>query len=321
MHFIKEKILKLSSNYLRNSLNLPDNSSIIIIRGGLGNQLFQYSLGLHLEKKFEKNVFFYDCSHNYKTTHSTSVTKILKKKLNFIKSNKIPKLIKFTIFSKYFLKINNFLFVRFNKKLFPILFLDHPLEKVNIDNESIKSNCLSIFSGTWHTNINSYDEQIFSNFNFPKKLQVTYTYENLTKLEFISLHIRRGDYISQKKAAKFHGNLKNQYYINSVKYIRTNFENLPVYIFTDDPKWVSDNFQSLISNSFLISEKFQDAEVDFFLMTKAKYFIISNSTFSWWAAFFSENKDKFIILPKNWFKKDVINSNLIYKEWAYKIIE
>ena len=84
---------------------------------------------------------------------------------------------------------------------------------------------------------------------------------------------------------------------------------------------MSDNFQPLINNSFLISEKSQDAEVDFFLMSKAKYFVISNSTFSWWAAFYSESKDKFIILPKNWFKKDLINPNLIYKEWSYKIIE
>ena len=321
MNFIKEKILKLSINFLRYSLNIPENSSIIILSGGLGNQLFQYSLGLHLEKKYDKNIFFYDSSHNYTTTHSTSITRILKRKLNFIKSEKIPNLIRFTIFSKYFLKLNNFLFRRFNKKLFPILFLDHPLKKINIDSEPIKSNSLSIFFGTWHTTINSYDAEIFSNFNFPKKFKLPNTINNLAKLEFISLHIRRGDYISQKKAAKFHGNLKNQYYINSVNYIRSNFENLPVYIFTDDPKWVSDNFQPLINNSFLISEKSQDAEVDFFLMSKAKYFVISNSTFSWWAAFYSESKDKFIILPKNWFKKDFINPNLIYKEWSYKIIE
>ena len=65
MHFIKEKIVKLSSNFLRYSLNLPENSSIIILSGGLGNQLFQYSLGLHLEKKFDKNIFFYDSSPKF----------------------------------------------------------------------------------------------------------------------------------------------------------------------------------------------------------------------------------------------------------------
>ena len=55
-------------------------------------------------------------------------------------------------------------------------------------------------------------------------------------------------------------------------------------------------------------------------MSKGNYFILSNSTFSWLAAFFSKDKDKFLVIPKFWFNGKEINSEYIYKEWNYKLI-
>ena len=321
MNFIKENILKVMSFILRKLLNLPPNSSIIIFNGGLGNQLFQYTLALHLQQKYSKNIFFYDISKDYKIVHTSGISKIFKTKLKFLNSRKIPKFIKHTIFSKYFLKLNNFAFKIFEKKLFPLFVIDHHLKKINLNNHLVKSNFLSIFIGTWHTTINSYNDQIFEDLNFSKDFSIPYNSKNLFKSDFICLHIRRGDYVSHKKASKYHGNLNNEYFLNSVNLIRSKYENLPVFIFTDDPKWVKNNLQPHIRNSHLISSDLQDAEVDFFLMTKAKYFVVSNSTFSWWTAFLSTKKNKFIIIPKKWFSKGEINSNLIYRNWSYKIME
>ena len=78
-------------NYL---LDLPPNTSIIILCGGLGNKLFQYSLAAHLEQKYKKNLFLYDISSHYKISHSSEISKISKKKYKFLNPNKIPKLIK-----------------------------------------------------------------------------------------------------------------------------------------------------------------------------------------------------------------------------------
>ena len=118
MNFIKENILKVISFSLRKLLDLPPNSSIIIFNGGLGNQLFQYTLALHLKQKYSKNIFFYDISNHYKIVHTSGISKIFKTKFKFLTSNKIPKFIKQTLFSKYFLKFNNFAFKITNNSSF-----------------------------------------------------------------------------------------------------------------------------------------------------------------------------------------------------------
>ena len=151
--------------------------------------------------------------------------------------------------------------------------------------------------------INSYNHRIFKNLNFSKYFLIPLKFKKFFKSEFICLHLRRGDYISNKKSSRYHGNLTNKYYINSVNFIRSKFKNLPVLIFTDDPKWAENNLQPYINNSHLISSEFQNAEIDFLLMTKAKYFIISNSTFHGGQHFINK-KNKFIIIQESGLVKE-----------------
>ena len=49
---------------------------------------------------------------------------------------------------------------------------------------------------------------------------------------------------------------------------------------------------------FIGYEKLNDYE-EFYLMRNYKYYIIPNSTFSWWAAYLSLKKNKLIFIPKN----------------------
>ena len=318
MKFFKNNLIKITSYIIRKLINLPINASIIIINGGLGNQLFQYSLALYLKNKYQKNIFLLDIRKEYKIHHKTVFTSIFKSQFPIIKQELIPKLLSKTVFSKKFLSLNKLFFSKTGLIFFPLLVSDHPIKNRSLENYLIKSNYLSIFMGTWHTTINNYDEDILK-FTYNNKFYIPNNYKKLFNSNFISIHLRRGDYVKDKKTARYHGNLKLDYFIESIQYIRLKYANLPVYIFTDDPIWAKNNIIPKINNSYLISSKNQSAEIDFFLMSKGKYFIISNSTFSWWAAFFSRDKEKFIILPKQWTSEHEINSNLIYKNWRYKL--
>jgi len=129
----------------------------------------------------------------------------------------------------------------------------------------------------------------------------------------ISLHIRRTDYVTNSGN---HHNLSLKYYEDSLSHFESDRN---VIVFSDDPKWC--NEQELFSEDrFLISEN-TDNRVDLCLMTLCSDFIIANSSYSWWGAWLSSNKDKKVIAPVEWFgkegyTKDHDTKDLIPNEWT-----
>nr|WP_075440397.1 alpha-1,2-fucosyltransferase [Prochlorococcus marinus] len=295
---------------------LPKNSAIIVYQGGLGNQLFQYLLGRELQKVFKKNVIYYDIRKYYKKNHKSDIQNLFQLKLRKYNIDKSNFLVKFILLSPLFLRFNKFVFQKLKIKIFSNYFFDNNNKPIILENFKNNDNLL-IFFGTWHNLINQYiySKNIknlkFKNINLPKN----YNFQK----KFISLHVRRGDYCDPK-TSNFHGNLNLNYYLSAIEFLRNKFGNIPVLLFSDDTEWISKNLSYLIKNSIVISSLKSSPEIDFYIMSKANYFILSNSTFAWLSAFLSEKKDKFVVLPKYWFKNEKINSYHIYKDWKYEVI-
>jgi hypothetical protein len=129
----------------------------------------------------------------------------------------------------------------------------------------------------------------------------------------IALHVRRTDYLINSEN---HFNLPLEYYESALSYFG---KERNVIVFSDDPKWC--NQQKLFSEDrFLISENV-DNRVDLCLMSLCDDFIIANSSFSWWGAWLSKNKNKKVIAPTQWFgktgyTKDLNTKDLIPQEWT-----
>lgn len=134
----------------------------------------------------------------------------------------------------------------------------------------------------------------------------------------LTIHIRRGDYVGQPN---HHPTTPLSYYNKILNEIEYNYEN--VYVFSDDEDWVKQNF---IGEKYIFP-KF-DIENDlycFILMSLGRDNVISNSTYSWWAAWLNKNTNKKIYSPthKNWFgsaysnldTKDLIPDNWIQIEY------
>lgn len=125
----------------------------------------------------------------------------------------------------------------------------------------------------------------------------------------ISLHIRRGDYLSNAN----YSILGNNYYENALNYFDSD---IPVIVFSDDPVWCKeqDIFQS---DRFFISEG-GDTAIDLCLMSMCSYHIIANSSYSWWGSYLSKSKKT--IAPKNWFEGDLkithTLKDLYLEEWT-----
>ena len=129
----------------------------------------------------------------------------------------------------------------------------------------------------------------------------------------LSLHIRRGDYLSQPN---HHPILPLTYYQTILTEISKNYEN--IFVFSDDIDWVKNNF--IGDNYVFPTFETENVLKSFVLMSMCCDNIISNSTYSWWAAWLNKNKNKKVYSPnhKQWFGTSYSNldtSDLLPDNW------
>jgi hypothetical protein len=123
----------------------------------------------------------------------------------------------------------------------------------------------------------------------------------------ISLHIRRNDYLTNGN----HPVQPIKYYISALSKMP---KELPVLIFSDDPEWCKEQ-KIFDGDRFLISET-DNPYFDLYIMTKCKYHIIANSSYSWWGAWLANSRN--VIAPKIWFSGEIASNDtkdLYLKHW------
>tara|TARA_R110002020_G_scaffold201949_4_gene404882 strand:- start:395 stop:1159 length:765 start_codon:yes stop_codon:yes gene_type:complete len=137
-----------------------------------------------------------------------------------------------------------------------------------------------------------YEKEIKNLFYFPKEVRkkVDTQIKNI-KDEIIINHVRRGDYTH----TNYHRCTPEGYFIRAQDIIKGE-ESKPTtnLLITDDIALIRNQFK----DNYVHIEGNNEIE-DLYLLTRGKYFIGSNSTFSWWGAFLGDYKYK--IFPKMWF--------------------
>lgn len=107
----------------------------------------------------------------------------------------------------------------------------------------------------------------------------------------VAVHIRRHDYAHM-------GVCSESYYLASMRCLREKYPAAEIFVFSDEPNFA----RHLLSAASMRATFIQSGDdlVDFYVMSLCRHFVISNSTFSWWAAYFSESKGGEIICPEEW---------------------
>jgi len=132
----------------------------------------------------------------------------------------------------------------------------------------------------------------------------------------VSLHIRRGDYITNPSAALVHGVCSLDYYYLAINQIAAHVDNPHFFVFSDDPQWARDNLKISYPVQFVESNGPDRGADDMWLMKSCKHHIIANSSFSWWAAWLNDRQDKIVVAPRNWFlDKTIDTKDLIPEQW------
>ncbi|MDA9119723.1 alpha-1,2-fucosyltransferase [Opitutales bacterium] len=276
------------------------------IKGGLGNQMFQYAAGYALSQRLETemqlDLSFYDNQNKRKFELSDLCID---------------------------LEVTPSVSTEFKTKLFGFLPKLGTLEKSYVEPfsfydplfEKLQSPCL--IDGYFQSELyfGSYRKDIIRQYRAKGKIterNKAYLARIKSSTCSVAVHLRRGDYLDQK-IASVHGVLTDEYYENAIKILSSMVGvDHELFIFTDDPlfaraKWGADK-------SVVIVEGNDTCPInDIQLMSACDHNIIANSSFSWWGAWLNQSKGKITVAPRQWFQQDVMRvrntCDLYLKSW------
>jgi hypothetical protein len=144
-------------------------------------------------------------------------------------------------------------------------------------------------------------EKYFEDYSFALRKYFNIYPEKDSSKTTVAIHIRRGDYL---KHPEFHTILTKDYYDSAKKIIEEKLGYRPIYkYFSEDTEWIKETFKDDIIDSDIVVPPKPDIE-EFQEMINCDHFILANSSFSWWASWFSDfecKEPQIVIAPKKWF--------------------
>lgn len=271
------------------------------VRGRVGNQMFIYAMARALQLKLNQDIVFNYVS--YKNNYNSNIIDLknfnIASNIYFETEKPLP----------WYANSNNVI-IKFFRHYFP----NYTYEKLSKHNiflwlgESYKDIKINLkkdiyIDGYWQSPkyFNEYKgyikKELIPNVKLSDKSKQMLDVINSS--ESICVSIRRGDYVNNPK-------FKKKYYVCDEKYIEKSIDkanklipNGKWIVFSDDIDWVKNNVK------FPSQVVFQHIDITpletLYLMSKCKNFIISNSSFSWWGQYLSNNKNKIVIAPSKWY--------------------
>jgi hypothetical protein len=135
----------------------------------------------------------------------------------------------------------------------------------------------------------------------------------------VSLHVRRGDYVDSAETSRFHGTCGLAYYEKAIDYTAARVASPHLFVFSDDPEWARRNIAAPCPVSVVDHNDASTSNEDLRLMSLCRHHIIANSSFGWWAAWLCQNPDKIVVTPARWFANEEKNDqtdDLIPEGWV-----
>lgn len=135
--------------------------------------------------------------------------------------------------------------------------------------------------------------------------------EEIKSENVISVHVRRGDYLTSSNVLAYGGICTEEYYKKAIVTIQDVVPNSKLLFFSDDCQYVHDTYR--FDNMQVVNwNKGENCILDMYLMSKCNYMILANSTFSYWAARLNKNA-KIICCPTKW--TNINEPDIILENW------
>lgn len=283
------------------------------LKGGLGNQLFQYFAGQVIAKEASDNlVLTLPNSSRHKIHHASSILDL-----------ELPQIVEtqFSISTEslsLFRKGRNLLTRKSDllRALFNKYSRTYTSGPVGFDSNLLNFSESTFFEGYFQTYRHVEEFRKLINFSL-RPVHGSHHYQNtldeIREKKPIAVHIRRGDYLPLKKTI---GILGSDYYKRALSIVSAKNPNSPIWLFTDDFEGAEQTLQNLdiVFDRIISTDVELSAAETLLLLSEAPHKIIANSTFSWWAAYLGANSG-LIIAPTPWYRMNSIEAELIPANW------
>lgn len=156
----------------------------------------------------------------------------------------------------------------------------------------------------------------FEPVNAPNEKNTDYIQKALS-CNSISLHVRRGDYVSNKNAFSHHGLAPIEYYTLAIEHFKSTVDSPVFFVFSDDLDWCKNNLPLPEGSIYVDGNGGASAYEDIRIMRSCKHAVIANSSFSWWGAWLNNNPSKVVIAPRVWLQNEEANAqiDIVPEEW------
>lgn len=279
---------------------------IIKFYGGLGNQLFQYAMLVAVREHYgEETLMDTSVYASYGLHNGLEINRIFNTTAQEATKEQIKQVSRFT---------TNYKLSRVFHYLLPAKkteFKENVFGMYYPETMQMQGDCL--YDGYWqhHEYFADCREAILKEFSLREPLdkinQDSFdVYRSSSK--FVSVHVRRGDFLNSKL---YRGLCGKDYYVAAIEKAKEEVgEDAHFVFFSNDIPWCKENLASLVKDSnvtFVTHNTGADSYKDMILMSACRVNIVANSSFSWWGAYLNQREDKITIAPKKWINKDMPN--------------
>jgi len=286
---------------------------IVYLKGGLGNQMFQYAAGRALAIMKNK--------------------KLLLDRGFYLNSPDRPYELNVFDVQEDFLDLpsNSLIRLCLNNELWPVRGLTKRLiakcgvstvvdSEFGFDPRIKERKGILYLIGYWQTEkyFDFIADIIRDDFGFRKQpdpinMEII---NHIKACESVCIHVRRGDYFASAENRAIYDCCGLDYYARAIEKLKERLENPYWFVFSDDPHWVRNNLVCCEPKTVIMhNQNLQNFE-DLRLMTYCKHFIIANSSFSWWGAWLADYSSKIVIAPKIWYADDQFRSpDIVPESW------
>jgi hypothetical protein len=285
---------------VKNKKKKSEQEKVVIVRliGGIGNQLYQLQKGITLSRQLG---YALKIDASYYNTSKKQHEKLAIN--NFLSDYPVIQLSRFDI------KVR-----RYIERILVIFGVGRLFESYRhfiFEKEDLNPLQMSriILDGFWQ-GANTLDDEFLSYSRMVLQSQA----ENIVDEHRVCVHIRRGDYLSNRNwLQRTHIVIPLSYYVNAFQYFRDVNSTLIFDVYSDDEEWAINVFKEYNDIKVIKSSEMSPFKL-LLNMSSYKQFIIGNSTLSWWAAVLSNFPYKKVIMPSIW---GINTDSQVYKcdEW------